>query len=158
MDHISLTKAVGLIALPGGAVFTLIFGVVWILVWWRRRMATRLKPTEGVLREAGINSGEPSDYSAYYMPMGTFDYTVGGRTYTSERMSLQAAAFRDEAGALAALDYLKAGDKATVWYDPSRPERAYFTNEPPIHAGWYRYGTVVSVAVALIGAVLVAGG
>jgi hypothetical protein len=91
-------------------------------------------PAEATVRSVTIEnhtttgSGRYSSTSTSYRPKVTFDYTVDGRAFTSSTVTpVETWGAHDWAAAVAAR--FPAGSRATAYYDPASPARAFLLPE-----------------------------
>lgn len=82
-----------------------------------------------------------------YRPKVTYDYTVGGVAYTSDRTSY---AHRGLKRSLAEQRLAAIPDEVDVYYDPAAPDQAYLEKHSPALGRYLLAGGGVGVLFALI--------
>jgi hypothetical protein len=86
-----------------------------------------------------------------YQPHVTYDYTVGGVAYTSDRWSYAARGLKRS---LAEQTAAALPDEVDVHYDPAKPQEAYLHTHTPRMGYWL---VALGVVLALIGLVALLG-
>lgn len=159
MDKLTPAFEWGVFLFCVGAIALIVLTVIRILIGKLVRMARRLQPTMGTVREddravAGMVGQVMGP--AFRAPF-RFDYEVAGKRYTGSLTTLQV----DNAAKVAASAALAArhpGETITVYYDRDHPARSVMVNVPPTVPAWVRIGLVVVAVVAVAGLVLAATG
>jgi hypothetical protein len=100
-----------------------------------------------VVMMAGLSREGKGGQGGNYRPKVTYDYTVGGVTYTSDRTSY---AHRGLRKSLAEQQLAAIPDEVDVYYDPSKPEEAYLERHNPTLGRYLLVGGSVGVVFALI--------
>ena len=138
----------------GIGLFALVFG----LIQFRTAKASADWPTAtGKVVTASVETSSSTDEdgstSRRYSPRVEYAYTVSGRKYTSNQVSVGSKrTYGSRASAEAKLDY-RSGQQVTVHYTPGKPDQAVL--EPGATGG--AWGTVIIGAVfAIAGAAVVA--
>ena len=91
---------------------------------------------------------------AYYRPLVTYEYQVGGQRYVSWRYDLTETA-GPEAWANEIAARFPAGSTMTVFYNPRQPERSVLTKSIHPSGFWFVWG--LSAASFFIGLALIFG-
>jgi hypothetical protein len=81
-------------------------------------------------------------------PKVTYDYTVNGVSYTSDRSSY---ALRGLKRSIAEQELAAIPDEVDVYYDPAAPQEAYLETHTPRIGRFLLAGGAAGVLVALVG-------
>ena len=100
-----------------------------------------------VVAIAGLDREGRWGQGGNYRPKVTYDYTVDGVAYTSDRVSY---AHRGLRRSLAEQQLAAIPDEVDVYYDPAAPEQAYLEKHTPTLGRYLLAGGGVGVIFALI--------
>src|SRR5262245_18965872 len=100
-----------------------------------------------VVMMAGLSREGKWGQGGNYRPKVTYDYTVDGVTYTSDRTSY---AHRGLRHSLAEQQLAAIPDEVDVYYDPSAPKEAYLETHSPALGRYLLVGGGIGVLFALI--------
>jgi hypothetical protein len=100
-----------------------------------------------VVTIAGLSREGKWGQGGNYRPKVTYDYTVDGKSYTSDRTTY---AHRGLRRSLAEQQLAAIPDDVDVYYDPARPEEAYLETHSPALGRYLLVGGGIGVLFALI--------
>jgi hypothetical protein len=145
------------LAAVAAAIFLMVLSLGAIAAGWGYvRTARRMRgfaTTRGRVTARGVTAlrgGEREGrfgQGGGYQPQVTYDYSVGGVAYTSDRWSYAARGLRR---ALAEQTAAAVPDEVDVFYDPASPGEAYLHTHTPRMGYWLLAGGVLGLLVGLV--------
>ena len=130
--------------------FVLVFTAAWTLpVVDHNSSVQQNEPVDATILDVDIET-QVDDGDTEYTPVITYEYEVGGDTYTAENVYPgQFVRWHDSrSSAEEATDQYDVGETATAYYNPADPQEAYLFN-PGWPSGWFI--TIGSILVGLLG-------
>jgi hypothetical protein len=115
-----LRLALPLVALLGGIVLT----ALAFRVGGDMRASRDWPSTSGTIEAARVAMQSEGNERKLFGAQVSYRYTVGGRSYTGERISFESGASPNRGLAEAIVQRYAPGSAVRVFYDPVRPERA----------------------------------
>jgi hypothetical protein len=150
-----MLQALAVAAFVVGAVMLAIFGFLWRGKAARSALASRLVEVDGLLQDIGYRKiRRQNDIGHYWVIYAAYEYSVGGQHFQGSRTSLDTDIFASEEAVATVIGDRKAGDKATVWYDPASPARSALQRLAPTDSGFYPIGAIGGGVIAVAGVIL----